>query len=536
MKIKMLAMFMATAVVLAACSKKDELGVKGKTLVYCSEGSPTGFNPQYITDGTSHTSVIRPVYNQLVEFAYGQTTIAAGLAQSWEVSADQLTYTFKLRPGVKFHSIDGFSPTRDFNAEDVLFSIERQRDPNHPYNKVGGGNYEYFMGMEMGKIIKEVKKLDDLTIQIVLNAPNAPFLANLAMGFMSILSAEYADQLAKVGKQDQMDQIPVGTGPFIFDKYEKDGMIKYKAFASFWGGAPKLGALVFAITPDPSVRFQKLKTGECHFVTFPAPQDLEAMRSMENIKVESNAGLNVGYLGMNVEKEALKKIEVRKAIAHSLNRVSYLDAIYKGEAIASSSPLPPTMWGYHGGLKENEYDIEKAKALLAQAGVKLPLKLNLWALPVSRPYNPNGKKLAEMMQADLAKVGIEVEIMTYDWGTYLSKAKEGSHDLIQLGWTGDNGDPDNFLFTLLGCPAVASGANVARWCNQEFNDLVTKAQQISDQTQRSDIYMKAQEIFKRELPWVTLAHSKVFKAMVKNLEGYKIDPLGTDSFTYAELK
>ena len=521
---------------LSACSKKEDSTPAGKTLVYCSEGSPTNFNPQYITDGTSHTSVIKPVYNQLIEFKYGETTLVPGLASSWDISQDNLTYTFKLRAGVKFHSTEYFTSTRDFNADDVVFSIERQRDVNHPFHKVGGGAYEYFQGMDMGKLIKDVKKLDPMTVQITLNYPNAPFLANLAMGFMSVLSAEYADQLTKDSKQDQIDQLPIGTGPFKFVKYEKDGMIKYVANTLFWGGAPKLAGLVFSITPDASVRFQKLKTGECHFVTFPAPQDLEAMRKMDSLKIMEDAGLNVGYLAMNVQKAPLDKLVIRQAIAHALNRESYLNAIYLNQAMLAVSPIPPTMWGYNHDITDPAYDPELAKKLIKESGVPTPIKLNLWALPVSRPYNPNGKKLAEMMQADLAKVGFEIEILSFDWGTYLAKAKEGTHNLIQLGWTGDNGDPDNFLATLLDCPAIAAGANVARWCNKDFDDLVLKAQKTSNQDERAELYKKSQAIFKAELPWVTLAHAKVFKAMVKNLEGYKIDPLGTDLFTYAELK
>lgn len=518
---------------LFSCSK----GKSDKsTFVYCSEGSPTAFNPQVITDGTSDNASAQTVYNRLVQFKYGTTDIEPGLATDWEISEDKLIYTFNLRKGVKFHTTNFFTPTREMNADDVLFSVNRMFDANNSYHKVGGGNYEYFNGMDMGGILKEVKKLDDYKVQFVLNKPEAPFLANVAMSFMSVLSKEYADKLEAEGKKENIDNYPVGTGPFVFRNYVKDNLIKFDAFADYWEGSPKISKLVFAITPDASVRYQKLKTGECQFITEPSPTDLPAMRENQDISIVQDAGLNVGYLAMNTEKKPFDNVLVRKAISMALNKANYIDAIYLGNAKVAKNPMPPTIWSYNDEIADTEYNVEKAKELLAKAGYPNGFKSTLWTLPVSRPYNPNGKKMGELMQADLAKIGIQIELISYDWPTYLKKSSAGEHEMLQMGWTGDNGDPDNFLNTLLGCSAVGAGSNYARWCDKDFDKVVNEAKLSTDFAKRTELYKKAQVIFNEKAPWAPVAHSIVFRAMRSNVSGYKIDPLGHDIFKYVELK
>lgn len=507
-----------------------------KTFVYCSEGSPSAFNPQVVSDGTSINASSHPLYNRLVDFEYGTTNVIPSLAEKWEISQDKKTYTFFLRKDVKFHTTKYFSPTRDLNADDVVFSFKRMHDRKNPFHKVGGGSYEYFKGMGMDKLITNIKKVDEYIVQITLKTPESPFLSNLAMPFMSIISKEYADGLAKAGKKDDIDVYPVGTGPFIFKKYIKDNLIRYKANKAYWGDKPKIKKLVFAITPDASVRYQKLKTGECHLIIEPAPADLEAMKKNPQIKVLEKAGMNVGYLAMNTEKKPLDNKLVRKAIYKALNKKAYLKAIYLGNAKEAVNPLPPSIWSYDKSRKPIKQNIAEAKKLLAKAGFPKGFKIDLWTLPVSRPYNPNGKKMGEMMKADLAKIGIEAKLVQYDWSTYLKKSNNGEHQLIQIGWTGDNGDPDNFLHTLLGCAAANGGSNYAKWCHKKYNELVTMAKTHSDIKKRTALYLKAQSIFHEEVPWVPIAHAKVFRAMAPNVSGYKISPLGGDIFTWVELK
>ena len=316
-------------------------GPSEQTFVYCSEGSPPIFNPQLSTDSVSGT-LAHAIYDRLTGFEYGGTKVIPELAESWTVSEDRRIYTFKLRRGVSFHTTPYFTPTRHFNADDVLFTVNRQRLSDHPYHSVGNGQYIYFNSMGMGNLIEEVKKIDDYTVSFTLSKPNAPFLANLAMGFMAILSKEYADKLLEEKKQDDIDLFPLGTGPFTFRRFIKDNSVRLEANSEYWEeGIPRIKNLLFAITPDANVRFQKLKSGECHFVTQPAPADLEAMEADPTINLVSSPGLNVGYLAMNVEKEPLGNPLVRQAINHALNRESYIEAIYLNNATVAKKPPSP---------------------------------------------------------------------------------------------------------------------------------------------------------------------------------------------------
>lgn len=265
-------------------------GVQAKTLVYCSEGSPEGFNPSLYTSGTTFDASSRQIFNRLVQFERGTTKIVPGLAESWTVSDDGLSYTFKLRKGVKFHSTKNFKPTRDFNADDVIFSFMRQKDADHPYHKVSGGSYEYFNAMEMGDLIKSIDKKDDYTVVFNLTRPEAPFIANLAMDFASIMSKEQGDQMLAAGTPEKLDLEPVGTGPFQLAGYKKDSSIRYTANPTYYEGKAPIDRLVFSITPDASVRYAKLQKGECHVMPYPNPADLERMRSDEVVNLMNQEG------------------------------------------------------------------------------------------------------------------------------------------------------------------------------------------------------------------------------------------------------
>ncbi len=506
-----------------------------KTLVYCSEASPEGFNPSLYTSGTTFDASSRAMFDGLVAFKRGTTQVEPGLAESWEVSDDGKTYTFHLRKGVRFHTTRNFTPSRDFNADDVLYSFNRQWKKDHPDHKLSGGSYEYFNGMDMPKLLKNIYKTDDYTVVFELNQPEAPFIANMAMDFASILSAEYADTMRKAGTPEKIDLEPVGTGPFQLVNYQKDAVIRYKAHPDYWAGKAKIDRLIFSITPDAAVRYAKLKAGECHVMPYPNPADLKEMEKDPNIQLLSQEGLNVGYLAWNTTKKPLDNPKVRKALNMAINKDAIIDAIYLGAGVPAKNPIPPTMWSYNDEVKDDPYDLVLSKRMLAQEGYPDGFEIDLWAMPVQRPYNPNARRMAEMMQADLAKVGVKAKIVTYEWGEYLKRSKKGEHQSILLGWTGDNGDPDNFLYVLLSC-AAADGANRARWCYQPFDDLLIKAKRTTDIKERTRLYKQAQVIFKEQAPWFTIAHSKVFMPMSNRVVDYKIDPFGGHVFYGVDLK
>lgn len=505
-----------------------------QTLVYCSEGSPEGFDPALYTAGTTFDASSRPVFDQLVLFNLGTTETIPGLAESWDVSEDGLTYTFHLRQGVQFQTTDFFTPTRDFNADDVIFTFDRQGNPDNPYFEVSGGSWEYFNAMSMPDLIDNIEKVDDYTVKFHLTRPEAPMIANLAMDFASILSKEYADAMLEAGTPEMVNQRPVGTGPFEFVAYQKDAVIRYQAHEDYWRGASQIQNLIYAITPDASVRYQKLKAGECHVMPYPNPADLAAMEADEEVNLMSQEGLNVGYLAYNTQVAPFDNPDVRKALNHAINKQAILDVVFQGAGKAAINPIPPTMWSYNADIEDDAYDPELARQMLADAGVE-NLSMKIWAMPVQRPYNPNARRMAELIQEDFAQVGVDAEIVSYEWGEYLARSKETDRDgAVLLGWTGDNGDPDNFLAVLLSCEAVG-GSNRAQWCNEEFDALIQEAKVVSDQAERSALYEKAQEVFKREAPWGTIAHSVVYEPIRNEVQGYKIDPFGGHYFYQLSL-
>ena len=517
------------------CMLAVSVQAKEKTLVYCSEGSPEGFTPALYTAGTTFDATANTIYDQLAKFERGETKVIPGLAESWDISEDGKTYTFHLRKGVKFHTTPYFKPTRDFNADDVIFSFMRQFDKNHPYNKVSGGSYEYFEGMSMGSLIKSIEKKDDFTVVFNLNNPEAPFIANLAMAFASIHSAEYANKMLIAKTPDEFDQKPIGTGPFVFVSYQKDSTIRYQAFDKYWAGKAKIDKLVFAITPDASVRYAKLKAGEAHIMPYPNPADLAAMKKDPNINLMEKEGLNVGYLAFNCKKEPFTNVKVRQALSMAINKKAILEAVYQGAGKIAKNPIPPTIWSYNDAVKDYEYDVAAAKKLLTEAGFANGFETDIWAMPVQRPYNPNAKRMAEMIQEDWSKIGVKAKIISYEWGEYLKRSMAGEHQTLLMGWTGDNGDPDNFLAVLLGCDAVGN-ANRAEWCYKPFNDLIMKAKLVAKQAERTKLYEQAQVIFKEQAPWVTIAHSVVFEPMSKKVVDFKIDPFGLHIFYGVDLK
>ena len=489
------------------------------------------------TTGTSFDGN-EPIYNRLVDFERGGTKVIPSLAEKWDISADSKTYTFYPRKGVKWHDSRSFKPTRDFNADDALFALEGPWKEDNAFVKVTSPNHSYFSDMGMPKLLQTVEKINDYTVKITLANSEAPFLANLAIPYAAIQSKEYADAMLKAGTPEKIDQDPIGTGPFSLVQYQKDAIIRFKAFPAYWGGKAKIDDLIYSITPDASVRWAKLQKGECHVMPYPNPADLEAIRKDASVQVLKQAGLNVGYLAFNTQKKPFDDVRVRKAISMAINKKAIIDGVYLGTGVAAKNPIPPTMWSYNNAIKDDEFNPEAAKKLLAEAGYKDGLTTDLWAMPVQRPYNPNAKRIAELMQADLAKIGVKAEIKSFEWGEYRKRMQAGEHQMGMLGWTGDNGDPDNFLHTLLGCASAqsVSGSNIAKFRHKPYEYLVLKAKTTSNQAERTKLYEQAQVIFKQQAPWYTIAHAVQIKPVRKEVIDFKLSPFGRHNFYGVDIK
>ena len=500
------------------------------TLVYCSEASPAGFDPSQYTSGTDFDASAETVFNRLIQFKRGSTEVEPGLATRWDVSNDGLTYTFHLRDGVKFHTTDFFTPTRNFNADDVLFTFDRLLDAQSPFRKAYPSESPYFTDMGLNTTIKSVDKLDDRTVRFNLNNVDAAFVQNLAMSFASVQSAEYGAQLLKQGKTEEINQKPVGTGPFVFKRYQKDSQIRYVGNKQYWKPEDvKLDNLVFAITPDAASRLQKLKAGECQVSGYPRPADIEVMKQDPNLRVLQQAGFNLGFLAYNVTHPPLDQLKVRQALDMAIDKPAIIKAVYQSAGQLAQNALPPAQWSYDPTIKDATYDPVKARQLLKEAGVAPGTTINLWAMTVQRASNPNARMSAQIIQQDWAKVGIKANIVSYEWGEYIKRAKNGEHDVMIYGWTGDNGDPDNWLGVLYSCAAV-KGSNYAKWCNPDYDKLVQQAKLSSDREQRIKLYQEAQKILKEQVPITPIANSTVFQPLRKEVTDFKISPFGLTPF------
>ncbi|MEN8838123.1 MAG: ABC transporter substrate-binding protein, partial [Celeribacter marinus] len=388
--------------------------------------------------------------------------------------------------------------------------------------------------MSMPDLIESIEKVDDYTVVFNLTRPEAPIIANMAMDFASIVSKEYADAMLAAGTPEMLNQAPIGTGPFTFQAYQKDAVIRYLRNDAYWGDKAKVESLIFAITPDASVRYQKVQAGECHVMAYANPADISAMQAADDIVVMQQEGLNVGYLAYNTKVAPYDNANVRKALNMAIDKQAIIDVVFQGSGQIAKNPIPPTMWSYSQATVDDAYDPEAAKAALEAEGVT-DLNLKIWAMPVQRPYNPNARRMAELMQEDFSKVGVNVEIVSYEWGEYLERSKAEDRDgAVLLGWTGDNGDPDNFLAVLLGCDGVGA-SNRAQWCNEEFDALIQKAKVLPTQAERAALYEEAQAIFKDQAPWATIAHSVVYMTMRPEVEGYVVHPLGGHIFNQVGL-
>ncbi|WP_339724937.1 ABC transporter substrate-binding protein SapA [uncultured Paraglaciecola sp.] len=523
--------FKAISIVLAStCLSACDALLQSKTdpngIIYCSEGSPANFNPQLDTSGTTVDASSHQIYDRLIDFDPVTGNIVPALATSWLVSNDGKTYTFQLRQEVSFHETQTFTPTRYFNADDVLFSIDRWRLKDHPYHDIAGGRYPYTDSLNLGDLITKVARINGYRVEITLNKPESSFLANLATDFAVILSAEYAEKLISRNQKELIDHKPIGTGPYQLASFRQDRYIRFTKHPKYWRQIPLSDKLIFDITPSSSVRLAKLLTSECDAIALPAHSELEVIRQQDDLVLDEKPGLNVGFWAFNTSKPPFNNPEVRRALGMAIDKNALIDAIYFNSAILAKNIVPPTSWAFQSDVKPLSYNPIAAKKLLREQGIPEDFSMTVWAMPVQRAYNPNALKMAELIQAYLQDVGIKVNIVSYEWSTFRERLTKGIHDSVLIGWSADNGDPDNFYRPLLSCAAIKSGTNRAMWCSDEYDLLINKALQYTEISERTYFYGKANELLAEQLPLIPIAHASRYQAHRKELQGLVINPYG----------
>ncbi|WJR65247.1 ABC transporter substrate-binding protein [Neorhizobium sp. CSC1952] len=503
-------------------------------LSVCIEGSPEVFNPQLTSNGTT-SYVLGQIYDGLVSVKAGSSDIEPALAESWIVSDDARTYTFKLRQGVKWQSNDKFTPTREFNADDVMFTFERMMKPDHPYAKVNGGNFITF-STKLADALESVKKIDDYTVAFTLKNPLAPFIGIMAHQSLAITSAEYADALSKAGTPELIDRQPIGTGPFQLQAYQQDAVVRLVPFKDTWGAAinnpartPMVDGVVMAISADASVRLQRAMAGECQIALYPNLADRQMIEKSETLDLVQTPVASTGFITFNFREDKFKDKRVREALAHAINIKPLVDLVYDGMGTVTGAVIPPSLWGYDKDVGPYSYDPELSKKLLAEAGLPEGFSTQLWAVPVSRPYMPNGRRAAEMIQADWAKIGVKAEVVSYEWGEYITRARNGEAEVGMFGGIYDFPDPSQIPNNYFTCDSAGkpSPSNIGAWCDKEFIGLMNEAGTVTDQAKRIELYKKAQEEFHAEVPAVILGGADTITAVSKSVKGYVPAIFGT---------
>lgn len=527
---RFLPLLMAT--ILTACQPQLPETVRSG-LVYCSEGSPESFNPQLVTSGTTIDAISQQLYDRLLDIDAKTGELKPLLATEWHVNDSGTVYEFTLREGVQFHKTEYFTPSRAFNSADVVFTFNRIMDKNHPFHFQGGGNYPFFQSVDWAGLVQRVTASDNNRVRFELSRPDSSFLSNLATDFAAILSAEYAANMLEQGQPERIDSHPIGTGPFRFKEYQKDVLIRYYRHKNYWRELAKPEQLVFDIVPNNARRMAKLFTHECDVVAFPRVAELSLISQRPDVDVQESTSMNVGFWAFNTAKPPFDNAKVRLALAMAINREAILQAVYFGYATAANSVLPPNSWAYNAELPQLPFDQTQAKALLAEAGYANGFSMDIWAMPVQRLYNPNALKMAEMMQADLAQIGVRATIVSYEWNSFRRKLSNNEHDSVLIGWSADNADPDNFFRPLLSCSAAQTGTNRANWCDANFDRLISQALLTSDQKQRRSYYMAAQQYLAEQMPLLSIAHSQRFQALNSDISGIDINPYGGISLATA---
>ena len=536
-RIALVVMALTLAVVLANCGGAPEEDSTANSepapagaLVFGAVGQPVNLTPGNITDGNS-IYVQQQIYNYLVGNEPGSTDLAPELATEWTPSEDGKTWTFKLQEGVTFH--DG----TPFNAEAVVFNVNRWWDPDFEFGyRDSGSLYEIwtdlfggFKGDENSTLV-DVRAADDSTVEFEIKEPFAAFPAAISSGYFGIASPTAVQLGADYGTPSGA---AVGTGPFVFDSWVSGDRVTLNKNPDYWEeGMPKAETVVFSFVEDPAARLAQLRAGTLDFTVDLTPDQLTEIESDANLEAVYRPSFNVGYLGLNPSYEPLATKEVRQAIARAINKPEIVKAFWGELGETDGSFVPPSLDDYRAGVGDYEYNAEAAKSAIAEAGYPDGFDLDLWYMPVSRPYFPNPKPIAEAFAAELSQIGINVNLQTKDWGAYLEDRNTApGFQSFMLGWTGDYGDPDNFLYAHFGPGATQDLGNYE---NAELFDLLNQARTNSDPAERENLYKQVDELTFEEALRIPIVHSQPLLAKRAGIEGWEPSPFSTEPFAAIE--
>ena len=544
--------FMVNTVV-AAPRVPEELTDNG--LIYCTHASGFSFNPQTSDAGTSMNVVTEQIYNKLFEIS--NTAIPTPiLAQSYSISPDGKIITIYLRKGIKFHHTDWFKPTRDFNADDVVFSLNRvlgyetylptleqsavdYKNPQYRifHEQAKKVRFPYFESIKLNQKIESVKALNPHTVQITLFKPDASILSHLASQYAIIFSQEYAVQLNADDNLVQLDLLPVGTGPYKVKNYFRNQYVRLEKNEDYWKKDAKIKNIIIDLSTDRTGRLVKFFNGECQIASYPEVSQLGLLK--ENDKryyVKSAEGMNLAYLAFNFQNAVIQDEQVRRAIAQAINRQRIIKTIYHNTATVANNIIPNISWASSVNTPDFAYDFNpsEAKKVLQYK----QLHLNMWVLNEEQVYNPAPLKTAELIKEDLNNVGVNVTIRSVTRTFLIDQLnkKSENYDMILTGWLAGNLDPDSFMRPILSCNAASEMTNLSNWCDEDFDQLMDKALDSPNLWERAHAYNQAQELILSKLPIVPLANMKRVLVVNSRVRHIEMNPFGSLNFSTLSLR
>ncbi len=491
-----------------------------KTLVIAIGADQTGLDPQTVQNNESGF-VMSTIFDSIVNYKPGTSLVGPGLAESWTISPDGRVYTFKLRRGVSFH--DG----TPMNAHTVAEDVDRAIDPQNPcyvLARKGVDTYDDFtFGSAKDGTVARMDVLDDYTLRFTLPKPDAPFITSLAMVWQGIMSPAATKKYACDASQH-----PVGTGPFKFVEAVRNDHVTVEANPNYWGGRPKVDRIIFQVVPESATRMLKLERNEVQILADVPPSDYARVTGNPQLRLYSQAGLTILGVAMSTDLGPFRDVRVRQAMNYAVDKDAINKGLYGGATTASQG-MPPVLWGYNTSVRPYPYDVAKAKAL-REAGFPNGFTADMMVYANPRGYNPvGGAKLGEAVQGYLAKVGVTVKITQYEWGAYLDRLRHTPWEGFAIsGWSGDNGDPDNFLGDLFEWDEAAGHArtnNNARHHNPAYDRLIQQGRQVTDQARRAQIYMEANRILHDDAPWIFINHTNQVRAARASVRGFLLNPL-----------
>lgn len=510
--------------VLSACSDEstdsnsnanDVSGESEGTLVYGRGTDSISLDPSQVTDGESF-KVARNIYETLVKFGENDTSVAPSLAASWDISEDGKTYTFTLNEGVQFH--DG----TDFNAEAVVKNFERWMNASSAEFPYYGDMFGGFVNDE-SHIIARVSALDTHTFVLELKNPSAAILNNIAMVAFSIASPTVFE-----ADEEALATTPVGTGPFVFKEWRRNDAIYLDKNENYWReGFPKVAQVIYKTLPDNSARINSLVAGEIDIADGLSPNDGGRLESESGVALYERPSFNVGYFAMTLTQKPFDDVKIREAVSYAIDREAIVASYFEGRGEVAKNPLQPTSLGYADDVESYVYDPEKAKQLLLESTYD-GTEIELWAMPIPRPYMPDGAKVAEVIQKNLEDIGIKTKIMTFEWPTYLEKTSNGEAQFFILGGTSDNGDPDNLLSLFFD---KNGSLNNSQLDDAEIQGWLKQGRETVDEAERIELYSKIQHRLRALIPVIPLVHATPILGVAERVEGYIPHPTESDDLS-----